>query len=92
VGAQVIHVSQRGYGAALTAGIAQVRGRCVLMANAHLSYDLPELPRFAKRLREGRTLVQGGRVPSGRGRICKGAMTWLHRDLGEPVLSALARR
>ncbi|MCX7819495.1 MAG: glycosyltransferase family 2 protein [Kiritimatiellae bacterium] len=91
-GARVVRVAERGYGAALMAGIEQSRAPFILMADADQSYDLTEIPRFLARLREGWELVQGCRLPAGGGRIERGAMPWLHRHLGNPAISALARR
>jgi hypothetical protein len=91
-GARVVHVHERGYGAALMGGIAAARGAFVLMADADDSYDFRELPRFLPLLRNGSDLVQGCRLPSGGGIILPGAMPWLHRWLGNPVLSWIAQR
>lgn len=90
-GVRVEAVAQRGYGAALMGGIAAARGRFVLMADADKSYDFRQIPRFVERLREGYELVQGCRLPSGGGSILPGAMPFLHRYLGNPVFSWLAR-
>jgi glycosyltransferase involved in cell wall biosynthesis len=92
LGASLVHVSEPGYGSALMGGIAAARGRFVIMADADDSYDLGELPGFVARLREGADLVQGCRLPAGGGRILPAAMPWLHRYLGNPLLSALVRR
>lgn len=91
-GARVVPVTARGYGAALMGGIAAARGRFILMADADDSYDLLEVPRFYAKLCEGYELVQGCRLPAGGGRVLPGAMPWLHRWLGNPVFSWLARR
>jgi glycosyltransferase involved in cell wall biosynthesis len=91
-GARVVHASERGYGSALLAGIAAARGRYVVMGDADESYDFREIPRFVALLREGYDLVQGCRLPSGGGRIADGAMPELHRWVGNPLFSALARR
>ena len=90
-GARVIHVAQRGYGSALMGGIAAARGRFILMGDADDSYDFLEIPRFVEKLREGYELVQGCRLPAGGGKILPGAMPFLHRWFGNPLLSALAR-
>jgi len=90
-GARVVSVAQRGYGSALMAGIAAARGRFVLMGDADDSYDFLEIPNFLRELRAGHDLVQGCRLPSGGGRILPGAMPVLHRWLGNPLLSRLAR-
>ena len=90
-GARVVSVDQRGYGSALMAGIAAARGRFVVMGDADDSYDFLEIPNFLRELRAGHDLVQGCRLPSGGGRILPGAMPFLHRWLGNPLLSRLAR-
>lgn len=91
LGARVLHVASRGYGNALMSGIAAARGRFILMGDADDSYDFLEIPKFVAGLREGADLVQGCRLPSGGGRIMQGAMPPLHRHLGNPLLSAIAR-
>ena len=91
-GARVVHAPRRGYGAALQVGIAAARGRYVIMGDADDSYDFTEVPAFVERLREGFDLVQGCRLPPGRGRVLRGAMPALHRWLGNPALTAIARR
>lgn len=90
-GARVVHVSQRGYGAALMVGIDAAKGRYVIMGDADDSYDFREIPRFVEPLRAGAHLVQGCRLPSGGGRIHRGAMPILHRWVGNPFFSLLAR-
>lgn len=91
-GAVVVRVAERGYGAALMGGIAAARGRYILMADADMSYDLAETPAFLEKLRGGGELVQGCRLPAGGGRVLPNAMPWLHRRIGNPFLSWLARR
>jgi glycosyltransferase involved in cell wall biosynthesis len=91
-GARVIEVAERGYGAALAAGIEAARGTYVVMGDADDSYDFGEVPSFLARLREGYDLVQGCRLPSGGGAIRAGAMPFLHRYWGNPMFSALSRR
>jgi hypothetical protein len=87
-GAQVVKVGERGYGAALAAGIAAARGRYVIMGDADDSYDFSRLGPFVEKLRDGHPLVMGNRFKGG---IRKGAMPWLHRYLGNPVLSFIGR-
>jgi glycosyltransferase involved in cell wall biosynthesis len=89
LGARVVPVEQRGYGAALTGGIAAARGRWVIMGDADDSYDFSTLDPFVQRLREGYDLVAGNRFKGG---IRPGAMPWLHQRLGNPVLSFIGRR
>ena len=88
LGARVIHVSQRGYGAALRAGIAAARGQFTTMGDADDSYDFSKLDEFLEQLRRGADLVVGNRFHGG---IMPGAMPFLHRYLGNPVLSLVGR-
>jgi len=85
-GATVVHVPQRGYGAALKAGIAAARGEYVIMGDADDSYDFSEVPNFVNQLRQGYDLVMGNRF---RGGIKPGAMPPLHKYFGNPGLSWL---
>src|ERR1700756_3979255 len=85
-GATVVHVPQRGYGAALKAGIAASRGEYVIMGDADDSYDFSEVPNFVNELRRGYDLVMGNRF---RGGIKPGAMPPLHKYFGNPGLSWL---
>jgi glycosyltransferase involved in cell wall biosynthesis len=91
-GARVVMVADKGYGAALMGGIAAARGRFIIMGDADDSYDFGEVPKFVARLREGDELVQGCRLESGGGRVLPGAMPRLHRWLGNPLFSRVARR
>jgi glycosyltransferase involved in cell wall biosynthesis len=88
LGARVVPVAQKGYGAALLGGIASARGRFVIMGDADDSYDFSALDAFVARLRDGADLVMGNRF---RGGIEPGAMPPLHRYLGNPVLSFVGR-
>jgi len=92
LGARVIPVEARGYGNALMGGIEAARGRYIIMGDADESYDFGETPKFVAELRKGSALVQGCRLPSGGGTVLRGAMPGLHRWLGNPVLSFIARR
>jgi len=91
LGARVVAVDQRGYGAALMGGINAARGTYVMMGDADDSYDWGEIPRFLAKLREGFDLVQGCRLETGGGTVKPGAMPFLHRWWGNPMFSALAR-
>ncbi|MBB5689795.1 glycosyltransferase family 2 protein [Roseomonas alkaliterrae] len=88
LGARVVAVPERGYGAALIAGIAAARGRFVIMGDSDDSYDFTALDPFVAKLREGYELVMGNRFKGG---IKPGAMPPLHRYLGNPVLSTIGR-
>ena len=92
LGARVVNVAARGYGNALMAGIAAARGRYVIMGDADDSYDFGEAPKFIEKLRQGFDLVQGCRLPAGGGRVMPGAMPWLHRVIGNPMLTFLVRK
>ena len=88
LGARVIDVPEKGYGAALIAGIAGARGRFVIMGDSDDSYDFSALDPFMAKLRDGFDLVMGNRFKGG---IAPGAMPPLHRYLGNPVLSTIGR-
>ncbi len=92
MGARLVHVEARGYGSALMGGIAAARGRFIIMGDADGSYDFEEIPRFLEKLRQGYDLVQGCRLPSGGGRVMPGAMPLLHRRIGNPLFSMMAKR
>lgn len=91
MGSRVVHVEARGYGNALMGGIAAGRGKFFIIGDADDSYDFLEIPKFVGKLREGFELVQGCRLPSGGGRLMPGAMPLLHRWVGNPLFSLLAR-
>ena len=84
-GAQLVHEPRRGYGSAYLAGFAKACGDYVVMADADLTYDLGELPRFVAELDAGADVVIGDRMKS----IQPGAMVWLHRYVGNPALAAI---
>src|SRR5215207_1807670 len=79
LGARVVEVAARGYGAALSAGIAAARGRYVIMGDSDDSYDFAALDGFVAKLRQGADLVMGNRFKGG---IADQAMPRLHRYLG----------
>ena len=88
LGARVVDVPTKGYGAALGAGIAAAKGRFVIMGDSDDSYDFSNLDPFVEQLRDGADLVMGNRFLGG---IAKDAMPPLHRYLGNPVLSTIGR-
>lgn len=88
LGARVVPVAEKGYGAALLGGIDAANGRYVIMGDADDSYDFSDLDHFVERLRDGDELVMGNRF---RGGIEPGAMPPLHKYLGNPVLSWIGR-
>ena len=89
LGARVVNVESRGYGNALTGGIAAARGEFVIMGDADGTYDFEFLGPFIEKLREGTDLVVGNRFL---GDIKPGAMPFLHEYLGNPALSFIGRR
>jgi len=84
-GARVVHEPRRGYGNAYLAGLAAARGEYIVMLDADLTYDAAELPRFVEALEDGGEIVLGNRMEQ----IHPGAMPWLHRRVGNPVLTGL---
>ncbi len=87
-GARVIDIPRRGYGAALMGAIEASRGRYVIMGDSDDSYDFSSLDLYVEKLRAGYDLVMGNRFKGG---IKPGAMPFLHRYLGNPVLSFIGR-
>lgn len=87
-GARVVEIESKGYGAALIGGIDAARGQFVIMADADGSYDFTNLDDFVDGLRQGFKLVIGNRFAGG---IMPGAMPFLNRYLGNPVLSFVGR-
>ena len=85
-GARVVAAPVRGYGAAYLAGLAAARGRYLVLGDADDTYDFGVVPEFVAALEAGSDVVIGSRF---RGRILPGAMPWLHRYVGNPVLSGI---
>jgi glycosyltransferase involved in cell wall biosynthesis len=84
-GARVVLERRRGYGSAYLAGFAAARGSYIVMADADLTYDFKEIPRFVAALQDGAEMVIGDRMDN----IQPGAMPWLHRYVGNPILTGL---
>jgi glycosyltransferase involved in cell wall biosynthesis len=84
-GARVVVERRRGYGSAYLAGFEASRGRYIVMADADLTYDFDEIPRFVTALEEGAEMVIGDRMDN----IQPGAMPWLHQYVGNPILTGL---
>ncbi len=82
-GARVVREPRRGYGSAYLAGFAAARGEFIVMGDADLTYDFDEIPRFVAELQDGADMVIGDRMEN----IHPGAMPWLHRYIGNPLLS-----
>ena len=90
MGARVIHVEERGYGAALIAGTKAAEGDYIIMGDADDSYDFFEIKPFLDVINGDKhyDLIMGNRFKGG---IDEGAMPFLHRYLGTPVLSFIGR-
>ncbi|MEY4549542.1 MAG: hypothetical protein RL685_5737 [Pseudomonadota bacterium] len=86
LGARVIPCPVRGYGAALRYGILGARGRYIVMGDADGSYDFRESVPMVERLMEGYELCMGSRF---RGSILPGAMPWMNRHIGNPILTGI---
>jgi glycosyltransferase involved in cell wall biosynthesis len=84
-GARVVLERRRGYGSAYRAGFAAARGDYIVMADGDLTYDFADIPRFVALLDDGAQLVMGNRMQN----IQPGAMPWLHRYVGNPLLSGV---
>ena len=85
-GARVVHAKVKGYGSALRTGIAESRGKFIILGDADGSHDFREIDRFIAKWREGYSFVVGNRLHA---QLKKGAMSWHHRHVGTPVLTAI---
>lgn len=83
-GARVVHCPDKGYGNALRCGFTNAKGKFLIMGDADDSYNFSEIDDLVTYLREGYDLVIGTRL---KGRIEKGAMPFLHRYVGTPILT-----
>lgn len=88
LGARVVPVAEKGYGNALRGGIADARGRFIVMGDADDSYDFSAFFPFIERLRNGADLVMGSRL---RGKIMPGAMPWKNHYIGNPIQTWVGR-
>jgi len=91
LGARVINVKNKGYGNALRAGIKDAKGKYILIADADDSYNLNDLPKFYKKIKDGFDIIQGCRLPKGGGKIINGAMPITHKLIGNPLFSFLTK-
>jgi glycosyltransferase involved in cell wall biosynthesis len=85
-GARVFHADTKGYGSALRNGIANAHGDFIILGDADGSHDFSEIGRFVAKWREGHDFIIGDRL---HGELKPGAMSWHHRHLGTPVLTAV---
>jgi glycosyltransferase involved in cell wall biosynthesis len=86
LGARVVDVVDRGYGAALIGGAKAARGQYILMGDADGSYDFTDGVAMIGELQDGAELCMGSRFKGG---ITPGAMPWKNRYIGNPVLTGI---
>ncbi len=86
MGARLVEETEKGYGNAYRAGIKAAKGEYIIIGDSDDSYDFTDIGRFVEKLQEGYDLVMGARF---KGKIEKGAMPWLHRYVGNPVLTRI---
>ncbi len=84
MGAKVLYQPVRGYGSAYLMGLEEANGKYIIMADADNTYDLQEIGKFLIPLRQGYEFCIGSRF---KGKILSGAMPWLHRYIGNPLLT-----
>ena len=84
-GARVVHEARKGYGSAYLAGFDAAEGTYILMGDADDTYDFTQLGRFIGPLHDGADMVIGNRMHG----LKPGAMPWLHRYVGNPVLTGV---
>ena len=89
LGARTENIEERGYGIAIREGIKLAKGKYTIMIDADDSYNLLEILPIYEKLLEGNQLVVGNRF---KGNIEKGAMKFLHRYIGTPIISLVARK
>jgi glycosyltransferase involved in cell wall biosynthesis len=90
MGATVVTPDRLGYGYAYRYALQRARGKYVVMADADGTYDLEEAPKLLEPLVKGEAdIVLGTRL---KGKIMPGAMPWLHRRIGNPLLTFILNR
>ena len=85
-GAKVVHERERGYGKAFQAGLREADGAVVVLADSDGSHDFNDLGSLLKALELGTDFVIGRRLHSP---LDQGAIPWLHRRVGVPLLTNL---
>jgi Glycosyl transferase family 2 len=87
-GGRVIHERRRGYGQAYLRGFAEAHGDYIVMGDADDTYDFSDLGPLMEALEGGADMVLGNRFAGG---IAPGAMPWMHRYLGSPLINFVIR-
>ena len=88
LGARVVLESRRGYGSAYLRGLKEARGKYIIIGDSDNTYDFYDIPKFLTALRKGYDFVIGSRF---KGKMSKGAMPWVNRYIGNPILSGMCR-
>jgi len=86
LGARIVHQPKKGYGSAYIAGFKATQGKYIVCADSDDTYDFGEMPKFIRLLEDGYDLVMGSRL---KGKMLAGAMPWLHRYIGNPILTGI---
>lgn len=87
LGAKIVSPHNKGYGNAFLEGFWHAKGKYILLADADDTYDLTEMPKFLQPLMfNDADFVTGTRI---KGHIKKGSMPWLHRYIGNPILTGI---
>ena len=90
IGATVVTPDRLGYGYAYRYALQRARGKYVVMADADGTYDLEEAPKLLEPLAKGEAdIVLGTRL---KGKIMPSAMPWLHRHIGNPLLTFILNK
>jgi glycosyltransferase involved in cell wall biosynthesis len=84
LGAKVFPAEKNGYGNAYLTGFKNAQGHYIVMGDADNTYDFLEIPNLLAPLKNGADFVIGSRF---KGTIHKDSMDWLHRYIGNPVLT-----
>lgn len=87
-GSKVLNVPIRGYGSALISGINSAKGKYTIMGDADGTYEWDKIQKIYNKLSQGNDLVMGNRFEN---KIINGAMPFLSKYIGNPVLSFLGR-
>jgi glycosyltransferase involved in cell wall biosynthesis len=86
LGARVIRPEKSGYGNAYLAAFKEARGRYIIMGDSDNTYDFSDIPKLLTPLQTGADFAIGSRF---KGTIHAGAMTPLHRYIGNPLLTEM---
>jgi len=85
LGAVVIQPVKKGYGNAYLEGFRHAQGRVIIIGDSDNTYDFSEIPKLLAPLKTGSAdFIIGSRF---KGTIHDGAMSPLHRYIGNPILT-----